>query len=256
VTIPFAVVKRSWMVRLAVLLAVFALAVSGCATVVSEPHLPGPPPAWDIPYAGRIVLTAPSLTSRVDEFETAWWQRLSILGLTARIAYDGTRAVFDIYGASPRDFARLPAVLADPGGWRLGSDRLVHGFISEWLPATQGCDCAAQLKVHLDSNVACRLATGGATLSRDPGSPVHQVKLKVTWTISYRDSAVPGPDVESERRADNVKCPDQQWPNVVVKVPPGTDRMEAFAIALALGGNDLPEAPRIEAVVPAGGRPP
>ena len=232
-------------------LAIIALAAFGCATVVSEQHPSGPPPAWDIPYAGRIVLTAPSLTSRVDEFETAWWHRLSILGLTARIAYDGTRAVFDVYGASLQDFARLPAVLADPGGWRLGSDSLVHGFISEWLPATQGCDCAAQLKVQLDSSVSCGLTTGGATLSRDPGSPMHQVNLRVTWTISYRDSAVPGQDVESARRADNVKCPDQQWPNVVVKVLPGTDRVEAFAIALALGGNDLPEAPRIEAVVPA-----
>src|SRR5512142_1182525 len=132
-------------------LAVFALATLGCATVVTEPHPPGPPPAWNLRYAGRIVLSTAALPERVDAFETARCHRLSVLGLTARIAYDDTRAVFDIYGASPQQFASLPAVLADPGGWRLNGSRLYHGFVSEWLPATQGCNCASQLKVLLDS---------------------------------------------------------------------------------------------------------
>jgi hypothetical protein len=237
-------------------LVLFAVAALGCATVVTETYPPGPPPGWNLPYAGRIVLAVPSLPSRLDEFETAWWQRLSILGLTARIAYDDTRAVFDIYGATPQDFARLPFVLADPGGWRLGGAKVVHGFVAEWLPATQGCGCASQLKVSLDSSVACGLTTGSATLARDPSSPVHEVNLKVTWTVSYRDSAVATPDVESERRADGLKCPDQQRPNVIVKIPPGTDRARAFAIALAIGGNDLPEIPRIESVAPAAERSP
>jgi hypothetical protein len=238
-------------------LAVFALAAFGCATVVTEPHPPGPPPDWNLPYAGRIVLSTSALSERIDEFETAWWHRLSVLGFTTRIAYDDTRAVFDIYGASSQEFSRLAAALTDPGGWSLNGSRLFHGFVSEWLPATQGCDCAAQLKVLLDSSVACGLSTGGATLTRAAGSPVYEVTLKVTWTISYRDSAIVTPDVESERRADGLKCPDQQWPNVTVKLPPGVDRAQAFAIALAIGGNDLPEIPRMDSVATAaqGARP-
>jgi hypothetical protein len=237
-------------------LAILALAAFGCATVVTEPNPPGPPPAWNISYAGRIVLLASSLPDRTEEFETAWWHRLSILGITARIVYDDARAVFDIYGVTPQEFTRLVSVLTDPGGWRMGGARLGSGFVSEWLPGTQGCDCSAQLQVHLDPRVACELGTGGASLFRGPGSASHGVNLKVTWTISYRDTAVVTPDVESERRADNLKCPDQQRPNVTVKIPPGISREEAFAIALAVGGNDLPEIPRVESVVPASGRPP
>lgn len=232
-------------------LAILVLAAVGCATVVTEPHPPVPPPAWNIPYAGRIVLVARSLPEQTEEFETAWWHRLSILGISARIAYDDTRAVFDIYGATPQEFARLVSVLTDPGGWQMRGASLRSGFVSEWLPGTQGCDCSAQLRLHLDSRVACDLVSGGASLTRGPGSVSHGVDLKVTWTISYRDSAVVTPDVESNQRGDGLKCPDQQRPNVTVRIPPAISRDEAFAIALAVGGNDLPEIPRVESVAPA-----
>jgi len=235
---------------------VSAIVVLGCATVVTEPHPPGPPPAWNIPYAGRIVLFAPSLPDRIEEFETAWWRRLSILGITARIAYDDTRAVFDIYGASPRELAGLVSVLTDPGGWRMSGDSLGSGFISEWLPGTQGCDCSAQLRLHLDPRVACHLAIGGAILTRGPGSTSHRVDLKVTWTISSKGSGVVTPDVESARAAGSLKCPEEQRPNVTVKIPPGIVREEAFAIALAVGGDDLPEIPRVVSVTPADGKAP
>jgi hypothetical protein len=234
------------------LVTVLVFVALGCATVVTEPNPPGPPPAWSIPYAGRIVLFAPSLPERTEEFETAWWHRLSILGITARIVYDDTRAVFDIYGVTPQEFTTLVSVLTDPGGWRIGASSLGSGFISEWLPGTQGCECSAQLRLHLDPSVACQLGTGGANITRGPGSASYGVNLKVTWTISYRDSAVVTPDVESERRADNLKCPDQQRPNVIVKIPPAIAREEAFAIALAIGGGDLPEIPRVVSVAPAG----
>jgi hypothetical protein len=118
-------------------LTLLAFSAIGCATVVTEPHPPGPLPAWNIPYAGRIVLVAPSLPRRTEEFETAWWHRLSILGITARIVYDDTRAVFDIYGASAQEFSRLASELADPGGWRLRGNSLASGFISEWQPSSQ-----------------------------------------------------------------------------------------------------------------------
>jgi hypothetical protein len=240
--------------RLAFLAAV-GTAVGCVAVTTSNP--PGPPPAKDAPYAGRIVLSSPGLHGDVEAFGRPWSKRMSILGLSTRIVYDESRAVFDVYGAPPSMLAGVAGVLTDPGGWHLGSsDSLETGTVTEWMPPTTGCDCGAQMRMTIAAEVGCHWRTGGGPIpiTRAGSAPQQVASMQVRWHYKFAIGGnVEGTIVGESDEPRNLKCPDEEWPIILIRLLPGTPPPQATAIALALGGAALPEIPRVESITPASG---
>ena len=229
-----------------------ALGMGACVNVITERHPAGPPPDWKRLYAGRIVLQASSLPTTVEKFEEVWSRRLTILGITARIAYDDTRAIFDVYDLPPRELPALVGALTDPGGWSIEQWSMQDISVATWLPATQHCNCSAQLRMSVPTTISCPLASGGQSITR-PGSPPIGVTIKKRWVISGKGGGLDTPDYESDEAEPNTKCPSQQYPMVTFKLPPGLSPTNLRSQILAISGGTLPEIPRVEAVLPAPG---
>jgi hypothetical protein len=229
----------------------------GCVAVTTS-NPPGPPPTKERTYAGRIVLSSPGLHGDVEAFGGPWGKRLSILGLSSRIVYDESRAVFDVYGAPPSMLAGVAGVLTDPGGWYLGSDPLETGTVTEWLPPTTGCDCGAQMRMTISNDVGCHWRTGGGPIPimRVGSAPQQVASMKVRW--HYRIGGnVEGAILGESDEPKNLKCPEEQWPSMIlIRLLPATPPPQATAIALALGGGWLPEVPRVDSITPANGAAP
>jgi hypothetical protein len=226
----------------------------GCAST-TDSNPPGPPPAWKQPYAGRIVLATPVLPDEVTRFDRFWSQRLSILGLPARIIYDDTHAIFDVYGAPPSALSGVASALADPGGWM--DHALDESFLVEWTPPTPACDCGGEMLVRVSGPEMCRWSTTTTTPIelRRPGSPSLWV---AGWRVLWHFRVKLGANLEGYAEGDSdvakegLKCPEEQWPKVRVRLLPQTSPEQATAVALALGGGRLPQLPRVESVMAAG----
>lgn len=231
------------------------LVVAGCAAV-TEANPPGPPPPWSRRYAGRIVLSAPTIRGDVERFEQPWARRLSILGLDTRIVYDDARAVFDVFGTDPAALSAVVGALSDPGGWYLGPADVGNSFLVQWMPATTGCDCVGQMELTASRGAhTCDLATGGPYPIARAGQAAYQVDLKIRWRSYTKPINGNGEEivVESDVPDPGKECPGERWPRIIVKLRPGTTPSQATAIALALGGGNLPEVPRLDSIAPAGG---
>ena len=228
------------------------LGLVACVNVITERHPAGPPPDWKRLYTGRIVLQTPSLPTMVEKFEKAWSRRLTILGITARIAYDETRAIFDVFDLPPRELPALVGALIDPGGWSIEQWSMEDISVATWLPATQHCDCSAQLRMTMPTAISCPISSGGQSITR-PGSPPMGVTIKKRWIISGKGGGIDTSDYETDESDPYTKCPAQQYPNVTFKLPPGLSPAELRSWVLAISGGSLPEIPIVESVLPAAG---
>lgn len=226
-----------------------ALLASACAHGVSRPNPPAPPARRDVPYDGRVVLSAGALREHVEAFASAWTRRLSILGATAHITYDDDRAVFDLYGGGPAALDRVAAALADPGGWTLDG-RALDGGLVVWLPPTPACQCSGRVRVSIDPTFLCALVDGDHVLAR--GGATTVLPGTIRWKARSFDKVI---DLAQPDRSAG--CPTKDvWPDSITFDLPMTASHEAqLAIVLGLAGGLLPEVPRLDAVTPARGQP-
>lgn len=127
------------------------LVLAGCLTPTTTRSNTVPSLSEALP--GRIVLSAPGLENRAEEYWSTWSRRLAIVGQTSHITFDEQTAVIDVARGDRESLLDTARVLVAPGSFAMdgngGRVSLDGASILTIGRSHAGCRCRSFLVVSL-----------------------------------------------------------------------------------------------------------